>query len=306
MYATTETARLADLVLPAAAWGEKDGTLINSERRIGLIKKVARAPGQALTDFSIFRLLAEYWGCGRLFERWTDPEAAFQILKELSRGQPCDISGIRDYRMIDEHGGIQWPYAEDAAASDGENATWHGLPAHEVTARMAVPRSALVSATHRRLFADGRFYHSDGKARFLFAEPTAMPEPPSDAFPLLLLTGRGAAAQWHTQTRTSKSAVLRKLYPPGLYVEINPTDARRYDIRPEQRVVVESQRGSIIARAFVTYTVQPGQVFLPMHYEETNRLTLGHFDPHSRQPSYKNCAVRVRAAQTHELPEYGS
>ena len=75
MYHTTETAQLADLVLPAAGWGEKDGTFINSERRIGLMKKVARAPGQALADFSIFKLVAEYWGCGELFERWTDPEA---------------------------------------------------------------------------------------------------------------------------------------------------------------------------------------------------------------------------------------
>src|SRR5204863_8497401 len=88
MYHTTETAQLADLILPAAAWGEKDGTFINSERRIGLIKKVAKAPGQALSDFSIFRLVAEYWGCGRMFDRWTDPETSFQLLKELSRGQP--------------------------------------------------------------------------------------------------------------------------------------------------------------------------------------------------------------------------
>src|SRR5438034_5076631 len=89
MYHTTETAQMADLVLPAAAWGEKDGTFINSERRIGLIKKVAKAPGQALADFSIFRLIAEYWGCASMFDRWTDPEAAFHFLKELSRGQPC-------------------------------------------------------------------------------------------------------------------------------------------------------------------------------------------------------------------------
>ena len=88
---------------------------------------------------------------------------------------------------------------------------------------------------------------------------------------MLLLTGRGTASQWHTQTRTSKSAVLRKLYPAEIYVEINPTDARRIGIKPEQRVVVESQRGSLVARAFITYTVQPGQVFLPMHYEQTNR-----------------------------------
>lgn len=269
MYTTTETAQQAHLVLPAAAWGEKEGTLINSERRIGLIKKVARAPGQALADFSIFRLIADAWGCGEMFQGWTSPEAVFHLLKELSRGQPCDITGITDYQMLDERSGIQWPYPKDGADP----------------------------APQRRLFADGKFHHSDGKAKFIFDQPVPLPEPPSERYPLLLLTGRGTASQWHTQTRTSKSAVLRQLYPAEIYVEINPTDARQLGIKPEQRVVVESQRGSLVAKAFVTYTVRPGQVFLPMHYEATNRLTLAHFDPHSRQPSYKNCAVRIRPAE---------
>lgn len=266
MYTTTETAKGADLILPAAAWGEKEGTLINSERRIGIIKKVAKAPGQALADFSIFRLIAEAWGCGDLFRRWNSPEEAFQILKELSRGQPCDITGITDYRLIDERRGIQWPFPEGAPDPTQE----------------------------RRLFADGRFYHPDGLARFLFEQPAPLPEAPNEKYPLLLLTGRGTASQWHTQTRTSKSPVLQKLYPAEIYVEINPVDARLVGIKPDQRVVVESQRGSLTAKAFVTNSVRPGQVFLPMHYEATNRLTLAHFDPYSRQPSYKNCAVSVR------------
>jgi assimilatory nitrate reductase catalytic subunit len=258
--------------LPAAGWGEKEGTLINSERRLGLVKKVARAPGHALADFSIFRLIAEAWGCGTMFERWSSPEAVFQTLKELSRGQPCDFTGITDYQMLDERGGIQWPYPEH-----------HGDPAPE-----------------RRLFSDGRYFHPDGKAKFVFDQPAKLPEPPNDRYPFMLLTGRGTASQWHTQTRTSKSAVLRKLYPADIYVEINPADARRIGITPEQRVVVQSQRGSLVARAFITYTIQPGQVFLPMHYEPTNRLTLAHFDPHSRQPSYKNCAVAIRPAETND------
>jgi len=111
MYATTETARQSDLILPAAGWGEKEGTFINSERRIGLAKKVSPAPGQALADFHIFQLVAHYWGCGGVFKEWSSPEAVFQILKRCSKGQPCDITGIRDYRMIDEAGGIQWPWS---------------------------------------------------------------------------------------------------------------------------------------------------------------------------------------------------
>lgn len=272
MYHTTETARLAHLLLPAAAWGEKQGTFINSERRVGLIQRVARPPGEALPDFHIFRLIAQAWGCGKLFSRWTHPEAAFEILQELSRGQPFDISGIRGYRMLAEQGGVQWPYPE--------------LPPD--------------TRCERRLFADGRFYHPDGRARFVFAAPGEMPEPPSERYPLLLLTGRGTAAQWHTQTRTAKSPVLRTLAPRGVYVEINPADARRAGIRPSERVVVESQRGRLVAQAFVTHAVPQGCIFIPMHYPETNRLTLAHFDPYSRQPSYKNCAVRIRPYESHD------
>jgi anaerobic selenocysteine-containing dehydrogenase len=94
MYTTTETARRADLVLPAAGWGEKDGTFINSERRISRVRKVARAPGRALADFHIFRLLAHAWGRGDLVEGLDEPAAVFELLRELSRGRPCDFSGI--------------------------------------------------------------------------------------------------------------------------------------------------------------------------------------------------------------------
>lgn len=265
MYHSTETAQQADLILPAAGWGEKEGTFINSERRFGLAKRVARAPGQALSDFAIFKLIGEAWGCGELFRRWESPAATFQILKQLSEGQPCDITGITDYRMLDERGGVQWP----------------------------CPAENTPKETQRRLFEDGRFYHADGRAKFLFEAPKPMPEPPNKNYPLILLTGRGTASQWHTQTRTKKSAVLRKLYPQKLYVEINPGDARRLGIAQSDEVVVESQRGRIAARAFVTHVVRPGQVFIPMHYETANQLTDAVFDPYSRQPSYKACAVRV-------------
>lgn len=269
MYHSTETAKRADLYLPAAGWGEKEGTFINSERRLGVIKKVAKAPGQALSDFSIFRLIAHYWDCENTFAGWQEPEDVFQSLKELSRDQPCDITGIDDYRMLDDWGGIQWPY----------------------------PEGCDDKSSQRRLFADGQFYHADGRARLLFEEPREMPEPPNDRYPYLLLTGRGTASQWHTQTRTAKSRVLRGLYPKEIYVEINPQDARREGIRPNAMVQLESQRGSVKAKAFVTTTIQQGQLFMPMHYDATNQLTLAHFDPYSRQPSYKNCAVRIGPSQ---------
>src|SRR5262249_7260845 len=153
--------------------GEKDGTFINSERRIGLARKVTGAPGQALSDFAIFKLVAHYWSCAQLFRRWESPEAVVLHLKQFRRRQPCDITGIRDYAMIDECGGIQWPY----------------------------PAKGLADATpgaQRRLFEDKRFFHADGRAKFYFEAPRRMPEPPNPDYPFLLLTGRGTAAQWHT------------------------------------------------------------------------------------------------------------
>jgi assimilatory nitrate reductase catalytic subunit len=134
-----EIARLAHLVLPAAGWGEKDGTYINAERRIGLTKKIARPPGQALADFTIFRAVAAHAGVADRFAAWTGPESAFEILKALSAGRPCDFSGVDGYRMLDADGGVQWPHPAGAAA-----------PARE-----------------RRLFADGRFFTPDGRARLV-------------------------------------------------------------------------------------------------------------------------------------------
>jgi len=129
MYGNTETAQHADLILPAAGWGEKEGTFINSERRIGLVKRVSRAPGQALSDFNIFRLIAQYWGCGDMFSGWTSPEQVFRILKECSRGQPCDISGVRDYRMLDDCGGVHL-VCTDVAFGPGRSGGRGALPRH--------------------------------------------------------------------------------------------------------------------------------------------------------------------------------
>jgi anaerobic selenocysteine-containing dehydrogenase len=267
MYATTDTAKLAHLLLPAAGWGEKEGTFINSERRVGVTKRVAHAPGDALADFSIFKLLAEAWGCGELFHEWTSPEAVFGILTRLSRSRPCDMSGITGYRMIDEAGGVQWPFPAGSAPAPGDE---------------------------RRLFGDGRFHHPDGRARFLFEAPRPVAEPPSDDFPLVLLTGRGSSSDWHTRTRTGKSAVLRSLGADEPYVELSPSDAAARAVDHGDWAEVRSPRGSMRARAVVTPTVAAGQVFVPMHYVETNRLTNGSFDPYSRQPSYKSGAVEVR------------
>jgi assimilatory nitrate reductase catalytic subunit len=304
MYHTTDTAMLADLALPAAGWGEKDGTFINSERRFGLARKVARSPGQALSDFNIFKLVAHYWGCAEMFREWTSPEAVFQILKRLSAGRPCDITGIRDFQHLDECGGIQWPWTRQlrsAPVLGRSEFRLSGPPKFSRTSsnlEAAAPEDGrtppvLQPAKERRLFADGRFFTPDGKARFIFEQPRPLPEPTDDEYPFTLLTGRGTSAQWHTGTRTEKSDVLRQLRPAAAYVEINPADSRRLHIPPNSTVRISSRRGAITAKAFVTATIQPGHLFVPMHYAQTNLLTHSSFDPYSRQPSYKACAVRL-------------
>ena len=272
MYSTTETAQLADLVLPAAGWGEKEGTFINSERRVGVTRRVATPPGHALADFHIFQLIARAWGCESLLEDWTSPEAVFGILTRLSRGRPCDISGIAGYDMIEEAGGIQWPF-----------------PA----AFPETPASPPPFGDERRLLSDGRFYHQDGRARFCFEKPRPVAEATSETFPLVLLTGRGSSSQWHTRTRTAKSAVLQALDRDEPYVEVSPPDAEARSLASDEWAVVKSARGAMRARVVVTQTVAAGQVFVPMHYAETNRLTNASFDPYSRQPSYKSGAVEV-------------
>jgi assimilatory nitrate reductase catalytic subunit len=268
MYETTETARLAHVLLPAAGWGEKEGSFINSERRLGRVRAVARAPGEARTDYDIFRAVAAEWGCGELFVGRETPERMFATLRAFSRGRPCDVTGVADLEELDTRGGVQWPW-DEAAARAGE------------------------PAAERRLFEDGRFFHADGRARFVFGAPVELPEPAGGEYPLHLLTGRGSSAQWHTQTRTGKCPMLTRLHAAGLWVELHPEDARRQGFVSDQRVRVVSRRGEARARVVVTTAVPVGHVFLPMHNEETNRLTQAVFDPHSRQPAYKAGAVRL-------------
>ncbi len=266
LYADTDTARHAQVFLPAAGWGEKDGTMINSERRIGLVKQVRRPPGSALPDFSILRLLARAWGCGGLFDGWATPEDVFRTMGALSAGTPCDHSGVSSYRQLDDAGGVQWP----APAGTGP---WAG---------------------ERRLFEDGRSYHPDGRFRLVAAEPEPTPQPSTETFPLTLLTGRGSTASWHTETRTGRSPVLRRLQPAHLLIDLNRADADELGVAEGDEVEVASAWGTLRCRARVGGLVQPGQAFLPMHDAATNVLTHPVVDPISRQPSYKDTPVAVR------------
>ena len=274
LYHTTETAQLADLILPAAGAGEKIGTFINSERRLGIVQKVKEAPGEALSDYEIFKKLAVAWGCGDLLDRWKTPQDAFRLLQDLSEGQPCDISGIPSWESLVTAGGIQWPWTKLQAANSPE-----GIP--------------VGSDVERRLFADGRYFTPDGKAKLLFTDVVPLPEIPDDTYPFFLLTGRGTMHQWHTQTRTGKVEILKKMYPQESYAEIHPQDAEGLGLAEGQKVRVTSRRGTVVVNALIKDSVRPGFVFLPMHYQDANYLTFPVFDPHSKQPGYKFGAVRL-------------
>ena len=239
MYHTTETAQLADLVLPAAGWGEKEGTFINPNAASASSSKVARAPGKALADFHIFKLIAEYWGCGEMFRRWESPEAVFQLLKQLSAGQPCDITGIDDYEMLDERGGIQWPFpAETASDRSSQSADCSR------TASSIMPTAA--RRFHLRAAASAARAAEREVSRSCCSPAADRPR-----------SGTRKLA------RPSRPC-LRKLYPAELYVEINPRDAtqhghphgrsrpRRFAARrtasPEHWSLPRSSRGKFFCR----------------------------------------------------------
>ncbi len=269
LFYTTETAQLADLILPAAGNGEKFGTFVNSERRIGVLQKVLDPPGAALSDFDIFRKIAKAWGCAELFRKWTDPESAFHIIKELTRGKPWDFTGIQSYQMLIENGGIQWPYPDTSQSPP---------------------------LTYRRLFEDGIFFHEDRKAKFLYEEILPYPEEITIDYPFILITGRGSISAWHTHTRTGKVPLLAKQLPKEPYIEINLKDAQKLGIEDNSLVEVSSRREKIIARAVIGEKSKAGEVFMPMHYKETNTLTFPIFDEYSREPGYKFAAVKIRPA----------
>lgn len=266
LYHDTETAQLADLILPAAGCGEKWGTFINSERRIGVLEPALDPPGEALSDFDIFLKIANAWGCGDLFKGWKTPHDAFMILKNLTRGKPWDFSGIRSYEHIKELGGIQWPFPE---------------------------HSDSYLAQERRLFEDGKFYHEDGRAVFLFEKIQECPESPSEKFPFYLTTGRGTIQQWHTQTRTRNARVLFRAVSKEPYVEIAREDAARLGIQDDEWILVNTPRNTSKVRAKLSGNAIPGRIFMPMHYIETNRLTNPRFDEYSREPMYKYSIAQI-------------
>jgi anaerobic selenocysteine-containing dehydrogenase len=271
-FCPTPTTEFADLVLPAAIWGEKEGTYTNSERRVGKVNRAVEPPGEARADFDIFLDLASALGCrDELFRGWTTARDAFEEWKRVSAGRLCDYSGMT-YETIEQSGGIQWPYRAEDAGVD--------------------PKSV------RRLYSDGQFSTDDGKARLLAAAWEEFPEPPNREFPFVLNTGR-TVEHWHTRTKTGRVPILERLSPRP-WLEMNPRDGRALGLKPTERVDVVSRRGIIRNLDLrLTETVGAGQVFVPFHWAEANanRATQSAFDPISREPNYKQCAVRVERSR---------
>lgn len=262
-YHPTPTTELADLVLPAAIWGEKEGTYTNSERRVSKVNKAVEPQGEARSDFDIFLAVAEKLGCRQeLFRGWNCVEDAFNEWRRISKGRLCDYSGIT-YESLSRRGATQWPCME------GEE-------------------------PEARLYADGEFPTPDGRANLIRADWQPFPEQPTAAHPFVLNTGR-TVEHWHTRTKTREVPILERLSPRA-WLEMNPRDAKHLGLRSHDRVDVISQRGRVHGVELrLTEIIAPGQVFMPFHFSETNvnEVTQSAFDPISREPNYKQCAVRV-------------
>lgn len=258
----TPTSEFAHLVLPAAIWGEKEGTYTNSERRISKVNPIVSPPAEARPDFDIFLGIAERLGVREhLFREWKTTRDAFEEWRRVSAGRMCDYSQF-SWEEMDAAGGVQW---------GGD-----------------------------RLYTDGVFATEDGRARLHCVPCEPFLEQPNQEYDLILNTGR-TVEHWHTRTKTARVDLLNKMVPHA-WLEMNPSDAARLKLRSHDRVTVVSRRSRVPGLELrITSIVAPGQVFMPFHFAESNSnlVTLGAFDPISREPNFKQCAVRVEKSGVH-------
>jgi anaerobic selenocysteine-containing dehydrogenase len=301
----TETAQLADVVLPAAGWGEKTGVFTNATRTVHLSEKAVEPPGEARADLDIFLDYAKRMDFrrndgGPLLD-WAGPEDAYRAWQECSSGRPCDYTGI-SYDDLRRESGIQWPRRAGEDSSPERLYTDSEFPSspdycesfgHDLLTGASVGEEA-----YRALAPNGR--------AILKAAPYSGPhEPPDDEYPLRLTTGR-SVYHFHTRTKTGRSPELNAA-APSVWLELAKEDADARGIGEGDLVEVRSRRGRIIAPARLSEIVA-GTVFAPFHYgywdappgaEErhptaANELTITEWDPVSKQPVFKSAAVEVR------------
>ncbi|MNM75408.1 Nitrate reductase [compost metagenome] len=274
-FRTTETARFADLLLPAASWGEKDGTVTNSERRISHVRRAIVAPGEARPDWTITvdfaqRLEKHLRPQATSLFAFDTPAQVFDEYKQLTRGRDLDLSGI-SHGLIDTIGPQQWPFPAGSSAGTA------------------------------RLYLDGIFPTSSGRAQFV-ADPYRAAKEQRDArFPLTLITGR-LRDQWHGMSRTGTAAQLFGHVSEAV-LSLHPDELRRHRLQTGDLISLKSRRGAVIVPVASDDSVRPGQAFLPMHFGDrflkggVNSLTLPAFDPLSKQPELKHSGVRLEPVQ---------
>jgi anaerobic selenocysteine-containing dehydrogenase len=292
----TETTQYADVVLPAALWGEKTGCVTNADRTVHLARKAIEPPGEARSDLDIFLDYARRMEFrdrdGQPLIKWHDAEGAFYAWRECSQGRPCDYSSL-SYEKLEQAGGIQWPCTEGAPGgterlyTDGvfnTAADYCELYGHDLVT------GAAISPEHYR--ADD----PHGRAIIKAAEYMPPVEEPDARYPLWLTTGR-IVYHWHTRTKTGRVPALREAAPEP-FVEINRIDAQRLNVHDGERVRIGSRRGVVEVKARVS-DIAPGHLFMPFHYGDWdggtsragNELTITDWDPVSKQPHFKFAAV---------------
>ncbi len=300
----TETAELADVVLPVAAWGEKTGTYTNVNRTVHLSEQAVEPPGEAKSDFDIFLMYADAMRFtdkdGDPLIPWRTPEQAFDAWRECSRGRPCDYTGL-SYDRLRGPTGIPWPCNDEAPDGTDRLYTDPVFPTSsgqcESYGHDLLTGGAVTPTEYKAL-------RPDGKALLKGCRYTPAHEEPSEEFPLLYTTGR-TVYHFHTRTKTARSRSLRQAAPDA-WVELSVADARRLGIDEGDVVRVESPRGAIEVKARVGH-IMAGAVFAPFHYgswdldgvtpegqhRQANELTMTMWDPVSKQPYFKTAACRV-------------
>lgn len=267
IYYDTETAKEADLFLPTATSLEKEGTFINTERRLGAVQKVVEPPEGIKSDYEIILEIGKALGLNDKLklDKWKTPKDAFNLMKAISEGMPCDITGV-EYDNLKNSNGVQWPlrYKENL-----EN-------------------------DYRILFEDYNFYTENKKGKFIFETPKEYPELPNEQYPFYLITGRGGVGLWHTLTRTRNMPIVQHTYPKEDYLLISQQDADNLKVKDEDLVLVSSKNGNCNIKVKVSDEVVAGQVFISMHYNVANRLTDSLYDPYSKEPSYKYATVSIK------------
>jgi ferredoxin-nitrate reductase len=277
-YAGTETEAVAHLLLPAAQWSEKEGVMVNSERRVTLCSAFREPPGEARPDWAIFAELGRRLGFAEQFSYGSAAEVYAEFVA-LTAGRLCDSSGL-SHQLLADHGPQQWPFPAGSAPGGGQ----------------------------ARLYTDRRFPTPSGRARLWADPPLGLAEPPDDTYPLVLTVGR-VLGHWHTMTRTAHVARVAKAHPEPL-LEVHPHDAARAGLVEGGQARVRSRRGDLSVKVQLTERIRPGTVFLPMHWGasqrelacEANRLMHELACPISKQPELKGAAVVVEPVQEGAVP----